>query len=146
MEAAVSPSLLKRLLKDFKFDPEVAKDLKFDDFVEQVSLSPPADICVSYNQDEEATEQLLLAASQVYEEKVPVCAVSYNQDEEVTDQLLLAASQVYEEKVASELPLTVSQSSQQGNLVNQAIIPEEKQSFPVLLPFAQTSALTKPTL
>ena len=83
---------------------------------------------MSYDQDEEATDQLLLAVSQVYEERIPIC-VSYDQDKEATNQLFLASSQVYEDKIASELPLTASQSSQQGDLANQVIIPKEKQSI-----------------
>ena len=54
---------------------------------------------MSYDQDEEATDQLLLAASQAYEETV------YEET-------------VYEETVTGELPLTASPSSQQGDLVN----------------------------
>ena len=70
MEPAVSPTLLKQLLTGFKFDPEVSKNLEFDDFVEQQPL-PLAAICTSYDQEEEDTDQLLLAASQAYEDKVP---------------------------------------------------------------------------
>ena len=69
MDPAVSPSLLKQLLTGFKFDPELAKNLDFDDFVEQQPLSLAA-VCTSCSQDEEDTDQLLLAASQAYEETV----------------------------------------------------------------------------
>ena len=70
MEPAVNPTLLKQLLTGFKFDPEVSKNLEFNDFVEQQPL-PLAAICTSYNQEEEDTDQLLLAVSQAYEDKVP---------------------------------------------------------------------------
>ena len=60
MVPAISPSLLKRLLKDSMFDPELAKNLEFDDFVEQAPLLPPIVICMSHDQDEEATDQLFL--------------------------------------------------------------------------------------
>ena len=45
MESAVSATLLKQLLTGFKFDPELSKNLEFDDFVEQ----QPLPICTSYN-------------------------------------------------------------------------------------------------
>ena len=74
MKPAVSPSLLERMLMGFKFDPELTKNINFDDVVEQ--------------------QPLPLAA---------LCSMNYNEDEEYTDQLLLATSQAYEESVASEL-------------------------------------------
>ena len=46
MEPAVSATLLKQLLTGFNFDPELSKNLEFDDFVEQQALP----ICMSYNQ------------------------------------------------------------------------------------------------
>lgn len=72
IEPFVSPSLLKRMLKGFKFDPELAKNVEFEDFVEQqpVTTHPTPIACVSYeDEDEYATDMLLLAASQAYEEK-----------------------------------------------------------------------------
>ena len=59
MEPAVSATLPKQLLTGFKFNPELSKNLEFDDFVEQ----QPLPICTSHNQKEEDTDQLLLAAS-----------------------------------------------------------------------------------
>ena len=70
MEPAISPTLLKQLLTGFKFDPEVSKNLEFDDFVEQQPLLLAA-ICTSYDQEEEDTDQLLSVVSQAYEDKVP---------------------------------------------------------------------------
>ena len=59
MEPAVSATLLKQLLTGFKFDPELSKNLEFDDFVEQ----QPLPVCASNNQKGEYTDQLLLTAS-----------------------------------------------------------------------------------
>ena len=71
MEPVVSPALLKRVLTGFKFDPECAKNLDFDDFVEPQPV-PMTIACVSYDEDEDATDHLLLAASQAYEEELIV--------------------------------------------------------------------------
>ena len=54
MEPAVSATLLKQLLTGFKFDPELSKNLEFDDFVEQ----QPLPVCASNNQKGEYTDQL----------------------------------------------------------------------------------------
>ena len=59
MEPALSATLLNQLLTGFKFDPELSKNLEFDDFVQQ----QPLPICTSYNQKEEYADQLLLVAS-----------------------------------------------------------------------------------
>ena len=59
MEPAVTVTLRKQLLTGFKFDPELSKDLEFDDFVEQ----QPLRICKSYNHKEDYNDKLLLAAS-----------------------------------------------------------------------------------
>ena len=69
MEPAVSPALLKQLLTGFKFDPELSKNPKFDNFAEQQPLLLAA-ICTSNDQEEEDTDRLLLGASQAYEDKV----------------------------------------------------------------------------
>ena len=66
MEPAISATLLKQLLTGFEFDPEFSKNLEFDDSIEQQQLP----ICTTYNQKEEYADQLLLAASQVYDDKV----------------------------------------------------------------------------
>ena len=71
MEPAVSSSLLERMLIGFKFDPELAKDINFDDFVEQQPVPLVTLRNINYDEDEEyTTDQLLLAASQAYEESV----------------------------------------------------------------------------
>ena len=72
MEPVVSPALVKRVLTGFKFDPECVKNLDFDDFVEPQPVPMPI-VCVSYDEDEDATDHLLLAASQAYEEEIIVC-------------------------------------------------------------------------
>ena len=52
VEPVISPALLKWALTGFKFDPELTKNLDFDDFVEpQPVLMPIA--CVSYDEDED---------------------------------------------------------------------------------------------
>ena len=52
------------MLMGFKFDPKLTKDINFDDVVKQQPL-PLATLCsISYDEDEEDTNQLLLAASQ----------------------------------------------------------------------------------
>ena len=69
MEPSFNPTLLKQLLTSFKFDPELLKNLEFNDFVEQQPL-PLAAICTSYDQEEEDSDQPLLAVSQAYENNV----------------------------------------------------------------------------
>ena len=56
MELAVSSSLLEHMLIGFKFDPELTKDINFDDVVEQQPL-PLATLCsMNYDEDEEYTD------------------------------------------------------------------------------------------
>ena len=89
----VSPSLLEQSLIGFKFDPS----LDFDDLVEAVhgSVVPPASSMPDEELDEEATDQLLVAASQAYEKISATSLIGPSHEQEI-DELLLAASQQFE--------------------------------------------------
>lgn len=50
----------------YGFEGEFSKNLDYDDFVESQSVLMPV-ACASYIEDEDTTNQLLLAASQVVE-------------------------------------------------------------------------------